>query len=127
MNKYFLPALFWIALSTFLLVLPGAEFPKQNWTDYIPLFDKWVHVGMFAIMVWLLCYGHYKSRLADGKAAALRFFIYAGILCSLYGVLMEFVQKELVPNRSFDVGDIVADFVGCISGYFYSWYRYIKK
>ena len=34
-----------------------------------------------------------------------------------YGVGMEIVQKYFIPFRSFDVGDIIADAVGCITGY----------
>ena len=40
-----------------------------------------------------------------------------------YGIAMEFVQKYFVPFRSFDLGDIIADGVGCLAGFFYS----IKK
>lgn len=29
-----------------------------------------------------------------------------------YGIIMEFIQKNYIPNRSFDVYDIVADGVG---------------
>ena len=44
-----------------------------------------------------------------------------------YGIGMEFVQKYLVANRSFDIGDIIADGVGCVAGLIYSWRRYIPK
>jgi hypothetical protein len=32
---------------------------------------------------------------------------------------MEFVQKYWVPNRSFDVTDIIADGVGCFGAYLF--------
>ena len=40
---------------------------------------------------------------------------------------MEFIQKFFIPNRSFDLGDIIADGVGCVVGVFVSTTRYIKK
>jgi VanZ family protein len=39
---------------------------------------------------------------------------------------MEFIQKYFIPNRSFDVGDIIADGIGCIIGGIVAG-RYIKK
>ena len=33
-------------------------------------------------------------------------------ICTFYGVAMEFVQENWIPNRSFDVFDIAADTVG---------------
>ena len=35
----------------------------------------------------------------------------------VYGIAMEFVQKYLVPNRSFDVVDILFDALGAFAGY----------
>ena len=55
------------------------------------------------------------------------FFIRWAIVCIAYGVAMEFVQKYFIPNRSFDIGDIMADTVGSLLGLMYSTRRYIKK
>ena len=49
------------------------------------------------------------------------------ILWLVYGIAMEFVQQNFIPNRSFDVGDIIADGVGCVIGFLFSRKRYIKK
>jgi VanZ family protein len=48
--------------------------------------------------------------------------LFAGITITFfgYGVLMEFVQHFFVSNRSFDLGDIGADAVGCLIGFFLS-------
>ncbi len=39
---------------------------------------------------------------------------------------MELVQKYFIPNRSFDLKDILADGLGCVIGLLISG-RYIKK
>ena len=40
---------------------------------------------------------------------------------------MEFIQKYFIPNRSFDVGDIIADGVGSAIGLLISLKLFIKK
>jgi len=115
------PALGWFILTTTLLCLPGSAFPKEHWFDKIWL-DKWVHVGLFAVMVFLSCGA--ISRRMKKKTLAFRqiaFYFF------LYGIVMEFIQKYFIPNRSFDIGDIVADGIGCIVGLFLSVRLYIKK
>ncbi len=113
-----LAAIVWFLVSTILLTLPGNDFPQENWLEKI-WFDKWVHIGMFAIMTWLWC-------IAIGKGNRQKFYR-IGMTCLLYGVAMEFVQKYFIPNRSFDVGDIIADAAGAIAGIWYSLRRYKKN
>jgi hypothetical protein len=114
----------WFIISIVLLTIPGTAFPKENWLDKI-WFDKWVHIGMFAIMVTLWCWAMLKKYSASTRLRTL--FIWICLLCLLYGTVMEFVQKYFIPNRSFDVGDIIADGIGSVLGYVYSIRRYIKK
>jgi VanZ family protein len=108
-----------------LLTLPASAFPKERWYTKIPLFDKWVHIGMFGIMALLLCWAAYKKKnwLQDLKKA----FIWIGVFCLAYGIIMEFVQRYFIPNRSFDVGDIIANGAGSVAGVVYSIRRYIKN
>jgi len=123
-NHFILPGIGWLIFTTILLTLPVSAFPKERWIIKIPMLDKWVHVGMFTIMVVLLCWGYYKKKLS---AKLKHSFIMIGIYCLLYGIIMEFVQKYFVPNRSFDTGDIIADGTGAVIGVMYSVKRYIKK
>jgi uncharacterized protein YneF (UPF0154 family) len=39
---------------------------------------------------------------------------------------MEFIQKDFLTNRSFDLWDIVADGIGCFIGYFF-FMKQLKK
>lgn len=115
--KRFFPAIGWLVLCTILLVLPGSSFPREDWLSKI-WFDKWVHIGLFAVMVVLWCWGLLQKNKKH-------FVLIAGVAL-VYGIVMEFVQQYFVSNRSFDIGDIIADAAGCIIGYFIS-SRYIKK
>ncbi|HKC35645.1 MAG TPA: VanZ family protein [Chitinophagaceae bacterium] len=120
----FIPAISWFIISVVLLTIPGSAFPKENWLDKI-WFDKWVHIGMFAIMVGLWCWAMLKIYSVSKRLRTV--FIWIGLLSLSYGVGMEFVQKYFINNRSFDEGDIIADAVGCSLGVFFSLKRYIKK
>ena len=87
--------------------------------------DKWIHIGMFGIMVVLWCRGMLMKEYEIPKIR--KIFLCLGIGWLLYGIGMEFVQKYFIPNRSFDTGDILADAAGCTVGVVYSMSRYIKK
>ena len=120
----FVPAIAWFVISLILLTLPGSSFPKENWFDKIWL-DKWVHIGMFALMVTLWCWAMLKKYSVSTRLRTI--FIGIGLVCLIYGTGMEFVQKYFINNRSFDVGDIIADAVGCTLGVLFCRIRYIKK
>jgi VanZ family protein len=114
------PPLTWVIAVTIALCLPGSALPKENWFDKIWL-DKWIHVLLFSIMVFLWC--QYFSKNSWKK---IRYFVQIAFYFFLYGIAMEFVQKYFIPNRSFDLLDILADTAGCGIGVLISsWY--IKK
>ena len=73
-------------------------------------------------MVFLWCRS--ITTLTEKKSIL---FIQVAFYFFLYGIAMEFVQKYFIPNRSFDIGDIIADGVGSIMGLIISLKVYIKK
>jgi len=113
-------AVIWFLLVTTLLCIPGTRLPKITWQDKIWL-DKWVHIFLFMILVilWSKLYSHKKNT----QSASHKIFFKIMVVGCFYGIAMEFVQKYFIPFRSFDLGDIIADGVGCLAGFFYS----IKK
>jgi len=70
-----------------------------------------VHIGLFSILVFL--WGSYFIRRRTVPARVIWKLALAGIA---YGTLMEFVQLYFIANRSFEVWDIAADSLGCITG-----------
>ncbi len=72
-------------------------------------------------MVVLWCWA-IKNK-ASLKTRLSQTFIIIALISFAYGICMELVQRDLVANRSFDVGDIIADGIGCVIGLLYS----IKK
>lgn len=115
--RYKTVAIAWFIIMCILFFLPGSDLPQANWLEAI-YFDKWVHVGLFAILIFLwrssfdLDLNHYNWIL-----------LFAAIL---YGLSVEFIQKYWVPNRSFDLFDVLADMTGSLIGLFV-WLRVYKK
>jgi len=111
-------AVIWFVITTILLCLPGSAFPKENWFDKIWL-DKWIHIALFGLLAFLLCLAVPTERLRK-----IPLFVQIAFYCLLYGIVMEFIQKYFIPNRSFDAGDIFADGIGSTMGSVLSiWYK----
>ena len=73
---------------------------------------------MFFLLTYLFSRPFKSSPLSSAKKRS--WFFSIALYSLVYGIAMEFVQKYLIPNRSYDVWDIVVDGIGCLAGYFYS-------
>ncbi len=98
-------AISWFALVTYLLCIPGKKLPLIWWVGLFQV-DKLIHFILFFTLCMLFC----KTTFAIQKTQ--QWFWGIAFTCSLYGLGMEFVQENFIPNRSFDVWDIVADTIG---------------
>ena len=103
-----LPSIAWFTIILYLLTLPGSDLPKIGWMDYI-YGDKLIHMGLFFMLTFLFFWGIVSTK--PGLFSKKTIFIIA-LFGLAYGIAMEFVQKYWIPNRSFDVWDILADGVG---------------
>ena len=115
-TKVFL-AFLWLVFVSFLFCLPGAAFPSADWMSRI-YFDKWVHIGIFT---GILFFWSWALQLLKRNSLLILF-----IVALLYGLLVEIVQDQFIPNRSFDWKDWVADLVGSIIGLLF-WLYMVKK
>lgn len=113
----FLPAIGMFLLVCYLLTIPGKKLPEINWFDQVHG-DKFVHIGLFGALVFWWCWPFRKSNVLISKR--LQWFLLVAIMAAVYGVLMEFVQKYWIPNRSFDVDDMIADAAGALGGYWWA-------
>jgi VanZ family protein len=79
--------------------------------DNLLSFDKVLHLLLFYILVslWLL------AQRRDGKLNH-KAGIYTLLICTGYGILIEFLQNTTWSQRSFELGDIIADFLGSFLG-----------
>lgn len=118
----FFIAIAWLLIVTLLLCTPGTEFPKITWKDKIFL-DKWIHAGLFVILVIAWCWVYAKRPGINKK----KVFIKIALWVFLYGIVTELVQEYFVPFRSFEIPDIIADGVGSVAGYIISIKRFNKN
>jgi VanZ family protein len=117
-------AITWFIILTVLLCLPGSVLPQESWLDKI-YFDKWVHIGLFGGLVFLWCGVAGKSK--NFFKSVQQIFVWITLIGCVYGIAMEYVQKYFIPNRSFDVFDIMADTIGSIAGLVVATKLLIKK
>ncbi len=127
-RKYFsrfIPALGWLLITIILFTLPGSDLPKVSWMDGLHV-DKLVHVFLFAVLVWLFFRAivGVKGKMTAGRTWILVLtLLAAGII---YGLSIEFVQRDFIPNRSFDLWDVAADAVGSLIGLYLSLRKYLR-
>lgn len=103
----FSPAIFWFIICTWLFLLPGSEIPKVDWF-HVMNGDKLVH----CFLLFWMCFLFMLPFKENAKKNAWYFTITT--LFVFYGIAIEFIQRDYIPNRSFDIGDIYADTTGCI-------------
>ena len=97
--------------------------PQTGLWENLLSFDKVVHFFIFGILVFLMIIGlnkQYTYLLL--RQNAVQISLGAGII---YGLLIEFIQY-LIPGRTFELTDIVANSLGCFIGLgmFYLVYKF---
>jgi len=107
----------WFIIMCVLFFLPGSDLPQSSWLDQLHV-DKLVHVGLFAVLLFL-----WHSAFPARNNNYGLWMLGAALL---YGFGVEVVQLLWVPNRSFDLFDVVADFLGSIVGWLV-WREVYKK
>lgn len=112
LNTRIILPLLWTFLTIVLLCLPGSALPGGGIFG-LPHFDKLVHISLFGCLTlfWAL---HYWQVDAERPGTMERTGWAAVLFSVTLGVVLEFVQKYLIPNRSFDVWDMVADTAGSL-------------
>ncbi|MFN0176238.1 MAG: VanZ family protein [Saprospiraceae bacterium] len=103
--KSFLPGILWLGIITFLSVTSKLQVPKFQLFSA----DKLGHAGAYALLVWLLAWGVWKSKnQAISRMEMFLLFCFA----AAYGALMEWVQGTSFPNRFFEFDDMLANAAG---------------
>jgi VanZ family protein len=115
--KKFVPAVISFIIATVLLCLPASSLPKTNgnWFHDFQV-DKLIHICIFGFLVFMFC----RPIRIKGFLNELitKIYLFIAIAFCLYGILIEFIQKWFIPGRGFELFDIVADIIGCFTGFF---------
>ena len=93
--------------------LPGSVFPRVK---PIVGLDKVAHAIMYAVFAFLCIWG-YRHQFRNGdKAYRRKAFQWAAIIGIGYGALTEIMQETIVPKRTGDWFDFLADTLGSLIG-----------
>ena len=108
LNKYhmsYVPAVLVTAGIAVLSLTESTHMPS------VSVNDKLVHGVMYAVLAaaWLIPM-MLRTRLR------VRTYLYVCVGATLYGALMEALQRYCTLTRSGDMADLVADFVGAVIG-----------
>ena len=122
-----IPGLICLAIVVALLSLPGSVFPSQNWMGKIYV-DKWVHITLFFILTVSFCLPLRYAKQKIHTSYFVTYIILAALISITVGIIMEYIQKYFIPNRSFELMDIIADSAGSIFGCIFClrWYKKIN-
>ena len=93
--------------------IPGSVFPRVK-----PVFgvDKVVHVIMYATFAFLCIWGYRSPYIAKDKTRKIKALVLTAIISIAYGGLTELIQEHLVPTRTGDWFDFLADCTGVVLG-----------
>ena len=111
--RAFLPAGIWGICIVFLSVTPGAVIRKLQLSDLFS-YDKLGHLIFYAAFVILLSRGFFvlrKGDLRDSDITASTVFAF------LVGAALEVFQSLAFIGRNFDVFDLIANIIGCATGW----------
>ena len=74
--------------------------------------DKVVHLLMYATFAFLCIWGYRRQFVENGEAYRKKALMLALIISIAYGGLTELMQEFLVPKRTGDWFDFLADSIG---------------
>lgn len=107
----YLMTLSWLVLVTAMSLLPASALPS---TTAFKGMDKLIHAYMYGQFVILLVITFHKQHDFDQVKHAPRSIALA--IATAYGLLMELLQHNLIPGRTFDFLDILANIGGGLLG-----------
>jgi hypothetical protein len=123
--KYNLWAILWGLFIILLTSLPGKDFPK------LPVFlellhpDKFIHLFIFAVYVFLQLGGFTRQPVFPSlKRNAFMITMLIGLSLSAG---TELLQDFIIPMRHGSIGDFMANAAGCLMGWWFTGKLKIKK
>ena len=89
--------------------IPGSYLPRVK--PIIGL-DKVAHIIMYASFTFLCLWGYRKQFISNGIKYRKKAILLTILISIVYGGLTEILQEHLVPGRTGDAIDFLADIIG---------------
>ncbi|MGB4844496.1 MAG: VanZ family protein [Ferruginibacter sp.] len=122
--KKFVPGIIWFFLILTAISIPGYDLPEvDNWLIEIN-FDKFIHVGLFAVLAFLFMYPLVKSNLTAKQKW--QYCIKITLATIIWGLCTELIQKFFIPGRSYNLSDFAADGLGAVAALVFIKLRFLK-
>lgn len=102
--------LIWALVILILCGIPGKDVPHISFLEILS-FDKWVHAGIFIVLVLLAVRGFRLQKKFSSLNTYASF--YAVGFSIAYGGLLEILQGTIFQDRSADIYDFIANSFGC--------------
>lgn len=110
----FIPGIIWFIVVLVLIALPGSDFPNVDDWYHRWYVDKWIHAGIFGLLAFLFMFPF--AQVVAERNTLHSVCKNIAILTMVWGFATECIQL-MVPGRSFDLLDALADSVGAILAY----------
>ncbi len=104
---WFIPS--FIVFVGILLLSTVLSIPVQ--LEGVSFTDKLSHIFAYFVLIITLLFAFYKNGILQ-----LKNWVMLIILCSAYGIVLEFTQFSLFPNRYFEWLDALANVLGALIG-----------
>ena len=105
---YFLIAISWLLIITFLHFIPGPDLPQSYWLNIFQI-DKIVHAFIFCVVFYLFAIALSQKQKKSFLTLLISLFI-------LYGLMLELVQELFFVYRTADLFDWLFDIIGAFLG-----------
>ena len=118
MNRYLLPLSFFGFILFIIYLADSADYNFAfRVVGHIPYGDKICHATLYGMMAFLLNYSLLFKKFHKSP------FFLGSVIVLLFATIEEFSQYY-IPSRTFDLWDLLADFVGV---YLFSYVYQIKN
>ena len=114
--RWFLPLGFFIFISYIIFLADTADHNFAfRLVGHIPYGDKIAHALLYGVMAFLLNYGLNFRRVGiPAYLGGLENPPYMGSIIVLTFATIEECSQYYIPSRTFDMGDLLADFIGVV-------------
>ena len=106
LSNYYIFSVIWGIIILILSGIPGSSAPKISFLN-IPYSDKILHASFYFILAFLIL-----TEKSTNEKLTLRRKIFVIIIATIYGILIEILQKYVFIQRTSETLDAICNMLG---------------